>query len=115
MEICAIATLWKSIGDAMGIEYTGRLSRSSWADGLEFYEDAKKWSEEYEKKCMVPAECNKITADELVPLLLFYVPGFARPFATNLIGVMMPPILRTAMRYGMISLLVSSTVLVVCC
>ncbi|CZR70149.1 uncharacterized protein PAC_20050 [Phialocephala subalpina] len=53
MEICAIATFWKSIGDAMGIEYRGRLGRSEWADGLEFYDDIKNWAEAYEAQYIV--------------------------------------------------------------
>lgn len=44
MEVCAIATFWKSIGDAMGIEYVDRLARAEWADGLDFYEDIKNWA-----------------------------------------------------------------------
>lgn len=33
--------LGKSIGDAMGIEYKGRLEKNEWKDGLEFYEDIR--------------------------------------------------------------------------
>lgn len=65
VEICAIGCFWKSIGDAMGIEYQGRLSKTEWVDGIEFYEDIKAWAEDYEEKYMVPAETNKKTADEL--------------------------------------------------
>lgn len=70
MEMCAIATFWKSIGDSMGIGYGAQLARSEWVDGLEFYEDIKNWAEAYEIRYMVPAQSNKTTADELVPLLL---------------------------------------------
>jgi hypothetical protein len=97
MEICAIGTFWKSIGDAMGIEYEGRLSKSEWIDGLEFYEDIKVWAENYEEKYMVPAMSNKITADQLVPLLLFYIPGFLKDAARNMVGVLMGNRLREAM------------------
>lgn len=69
MEVCAIATFWKSLGDAMGISYND-LARSNWQDGLEFYEDIKEWAEAYEIRYMVPDKSNKITADQLVPLLL---------------------------------------------
>jgi hypothetical protein len=97
MEICAIGTFWKSIGDAMGIEYEGRLSKSEWIDGLEFYEDIKAWAENYEEKYMIPAMSNMITADQLVPLLLFYVPRFLKGAARNMVGVLMGNRLREAM------------------
>ena len=58
MEICAIGTFWKSIGDAMGIQYRGILAHDEWRDGLEFYADIKTWAQEYEKTFMVPAESN---------------------------------------------------------
>jgi hypothetical protein len=80
----------------MEIEYEGRLSRSKWIDGLEFYEDIKAWAEAYEEKYIVPAISNKKTANQLVPLLLFYVPGFLKGVARNIIGVLMGDRLRTA-------------------
>lgn len=97
MEISAIATFWKSIGDAMEITYKGYLLRDSWKDGIEFYEDIKSWAHQYEIEHMVPAKTNKKTADELVPLLLFYTPLFMRPFLTQVVGVMMGERLRDSM------------------
>jgi hypothetical protein len=70
MEECAISTFWKSIGDAMGIEYNGQLAHSEWLNGLDFYDDIKVWATSYEARFMVPAPSNKTTADQLVPLLL---------------------------------------------
>lgn len=99
MEICAIGTLWKSIGDAMGIQYKGLLAHSEWVDGLDFYHDICDWAEEYEEKYMVPAQTNKQTADELVPLLLFYIPKNFKPAASHLVGVLMGNRLRKAMLY----------------
>lgn len=81
----------------MGISYTGRLARSEWNDGLEFFEDVRDWAKSYENKFMVPAPTNKRTADELVPLLLFYVPKSMKPAAKNVVGVMMGDLLRGAM------------------
>jgi len=96
MEICAIATFWKSMGDAMDINYEP-LGRTKWTSGLEFYADLKSWAEQYEKDYMVPAQTNKKTADELVPLLLFFVPEVARGAAKNVIGVLMTARLRKSM------------------
>lgn len=70
MEVCAISTFWKSVGDAMDIEYNGQLAHSDWSNGLDFYEDIKAWALSYEGRFMVPAPSNKTTADQLVPLLL---------------------------------------------
>ncbi|KAK9371924.1 uncharacterized protein V1513DRAFT_453982 [Lipomyces chichibuensis] len=99
MEICAISTFWKSIGDAMGIKYSGRLSDTEWTDGLQFYEDIRAWARDYEEKYMIPAKSNQQTADQLVPLLLFYVPKCLQVTASNLVGVLMGDHLRKAMIY----------------
>lgn len=85
------------MGDAMGIKYEGYLPRSEWTDGLEFVHDVSAWAKDYENAHMVPAASNKKTADELVPLLLFYVPKSLKPAGANLVGVMMGDMLRTAM------------------
>ncbi|TVY81896.1 Mycophenolic acid synthesis protein B [Lachnellula suecica] len=99
MEICAIGVLWKSIGDAMGIQYEGYLSKSLWKDGLEFYEDISAWAEQYEQKYMVPAESNRKLANELLPLLLFFVPKSAEVAARNIVGCLMGERLCKAMIY----------------
>lgn len=100
MERCALGTFWRSIGDAMGIQYSGLLAHSEWNDGLEFTEDITAWAKTYENSFMVSAPTNKKTADELVPLLLFYVPKYLKPAATNMVGVMMGDLLRRAMMYA---------------
>jgi len=96
-EICAIGTLWKSIGDAMGIQYEGFLSKSQWRDGLEFCEDITAWADGYEAKYMVPEETNKKVADCLIPMLLFYVPRSAEGAARNIVGYLMGDRLRKSM------------------
>jgi hypothetical protein len=100
MERCAIGTFWKSIGDAMGIRYEGFLAHSEWNDGLDFSEDITAWAKTYENSFMVPAATNKQTADELIPLLLFYVPKSMKPAAASMVGVMMPDILRKSMMFA---------------
>jgi hypothetical protein len=81
----------------MGIQYAGVLARSEWTDGLEFVHDISTWAKAYENAHMVPAASSKKTADELVPLLLFYVPKSLKPAGSSLVGVMMGDMLRTAM------------------
>jgi hypothetical protein len=97
-EVCALGTFWKSIGDAMGIDYK-HLKREIWQDGVEFYEDIKEWAQYYEAEKMVPTTTNKQTTDELVPLLLHYVPRALFPFSQQVIGVFMGERLRWAMMY----------------
>src|SRR5690349_21491269 len=74
MEICALGTFWKAIGDNMEIDYS-ELARykDGWKDGIEFYEDIAAWAEEYEKQYMVPDINNKKTADRTTNLLLTMV------------------------------------------
>lgn len=98
LEICALGTFWKSIGDAMEIDYTGRLERTTWRNGIEFYEDISEWAQQYEAKNMVPCATNKQTADALIPLLLFYIPRPLMPFSRQAVGVLMGERLRWAMR-----------------
>ncbi|KAH8808385.1 hypothetical protein F5884DRAFT_673284 [Xylogone sp. PMI_703] len=98
MEICAFGTFWKSIGDSMGIDYKD-LKNNAWRDGIEFYEDIRAWAKAYEEKYMVPAAPNKKTADELVPLLLFYVPQVLQASLARIVGVLMGDHLRKAMIY----------------
>lgn len=98
-EVCGIGTFWKSMGDAMEINFKGVLKRETWEDGLEFYEDLKEWAQNYEAKKMVPVASNKQTADELVPLLLHYIPRPLVPFSRQVVGVLMGERLRWAMRY----------------
>jgi len=73
------------------------LAHDTWNDGLEFYEDIRDWAQRYEQSDMVPAAPNKKICDELVPLLLHWIPGFVQPFAREVVGTMMGPHLREAM------------------
>ncbi|KUI70729.1 hypothetical protein VM1G_05852 [Cytospora mali] len=99
MEVCAIGTFWKSIGDAMEIEYKGYLAQESWADGIEFVEDITRWAKGYEVEAMKPHPDNKKLADALVGLLFFHVPVFMRPFALQILTVLMGDRVREAFMY----------------
>ncbi|CAI6246906.1 unnamed protein product [Periconia digitata] len=100
MEICAFGTHWKSIGDAMGIDF-GDLAHgpNSFQDGYEFFEDIKQWSEGYEKKCMVPNGDNHKLAEETTRILLADIPNIAFPYAKPFVAVLMDDRLREAMLY----------------
>jgi hypothetical protein len=96
MEVCAIGTFWKSIGDAMEIEYKGYLAKDSWRDGIEFYHDIKAWAKSYEMEAMKPAPTNRPVADALTDMLIYPAPAFAKPFALQVLTVMMGDRVRDA-------------------
>jgi ER-bound oxygenase mpaB/B'/Rubber oxygenase, catalytic domain len=100
MEICALATFWKSMGDAMDIKYTSlKRHNTGWKDGIEFYEDIKEWAKNYEKNCMIPARSNKQTAENTLRILLFTVPERFKWIGRNMIISLLDDRLRAAMMY----------------
>ncbi|KAI1100507.1 hypothetical protein F4804DRAFT_318722 [Jackrogersella minutella] len=85
MECCAYGTFWKSVGDAMGIDYEGYLARaeSGWTDGLEFAEDIAAWAKSYEVVAMKPSMVCAKPAKALIPMITYWVPWYAKSFATE--------------------------------
>lgn len=109
MEVNATGCFWKSLGDAMDIEYKGYLSKESWKDGIEFVEDITAWAKSYEVEAMKPAESNVPLAQALMDMLLFYVPSVARPFVEEAVTVLMGDRVRDAFYYPEPSLLAAWT------
>ncbi len=98
MELCAMGTFWKSIGDAMQISYTELPSQEKgWKDGLHWLEEVEEWSKAYEASHVVPDAYNKKTADETTNLLLWDVPERLRPYGRNAVSALMEENLRNAM------------------
>ena len=76
LELAASGTYWKSLGDAMEIEYAQLPSaKSGWTDGLHWLEELQEWSLDYEKARMVPSLTNKRLADTHFDILTFNVPS----------------------------------------
>ena len=96
MERCAIGTFWKSIGDAMQIEYTGLLSKTEWTDGIDFAEDISEWSRQFEVVKMVPAPTNRAPSRALLDMMTFHVPKRLKPFADEVLAVLMGDRVRDA-------------------
>ncbi|KAH7018465.1 uncharacterized protein B0I36DRAFT_377652 [Microdochium trichocladiopsis] len=98
MEVCAYGVLWKAIGDDMGIEYKGHLPRAEqgWKDGLEFVEDIEAWAHAYEIDKMKPSKVAAAPARALIPMLLYWLPWFMHPFATECVCVLMNTRVREA-------------------
>ncbi|KAF2637956.1 hypothetical protein P280DRAFT_456668 [Massarina eburnea CBS 473.64] len=100
MEICAFGTHWKSIGDAMGIQYDDLAhGPSSFTSGYEFFQDIQSWAQTYEEKHMVPDPYNRQLANETVRILTANVPNALMPQAEKLVVSLMYPRLRAAMLY----------------
>lgn len=98
MELCAMGTFWKSVGDAMMIPYDALPSRSTgWTDGLHWLEELKAWSLKYEASHMVPDIANKRLADHSVKILFWYMPTALRETSRVLAALLMPERLRVAM------------------
>lgn len=75
MELCALGTFWKSMGDAMMISFDELPSqKSGWKDGLHWLEEVRDWSLAYETSHMIPAVTNKQLADSTMDILLWYMP-----------------------------------------
>ncbi|OTA98099.1 hypothetical protein M426DRAFT_326255 [Hypoxylon sp. CI-4A] len=87
MERCAYGVFWKSVGDAMGIEYKGCLARAEpgWRDGIEFAEDIEAWAKDYEIVAMKPSKVCAKPAQALIPMITYWVPWFAKSFFNQII------------------------------
>ncbi|KAK4995191.1 hypothetical protein LTR66_004942 [Elasticomyces elasticus] len=100
MERCAVAVFWKSIGDAMNIDYANLPSaKKGWTDGLHWMDEIVAWSQAYEQRHMVPDEANKKTADETTALLLYSMPESLKPIGRQAVSALMDNRLRKAMMY----------------
>ncbi|KAI1432556.1 hypothetical protein GGR50DRAFT_688863 [Xylaria sp. CBS 124048] len=96
MEYCAYGVFWKAIGDAMGIRYRGFLARDAWRDGIEWADDLAAWAKRYEVTAMKPSRVAHEPARALIPMLLYWVPDFAKPFGREAVCVLMGDRVREA-------------------
>ncbi|KAG5295123.1 hypothetical protein I7I48_11881 [Histoplasma ohiense] len=100
LEVCALGTFWKSVGDAMEISFENLpSSKVGFKDGIQFSEELRVWSEDYERRTMVPNEWNKKNADQTTAVLLWDYPLLVRPIARNMLFFLMDDRLREAMMY----------------
>lgn len=100
IEVCAIATFHKSMGEAMQIKYDNLPSnRTGWRDGLHFYQELDEWAKEYEKKYMVPNDDNHAIATKTKELLLSTVPSFTHGLVAQLMSAAMDDRLREAIKF----------------
>ncbi|KAI0547015.1 hypothetical protein F4679DRAFT_555536 [Xylaria curta] len=110
MEYCAYGVFWKSIGDAMGIEYKGLLAHDTWKDGIKWADDVKAWAKSYEADNMKPSPIAHKPAVALMPMITYWLPWFARPFADQIICVLMGDRVREAFMLPEPGILAAATV-----
>lgn len=96
MEVAALGTFWKALGDAMHIEYKGYLAKESWRDGIEFVEDVAAWARQYEVDCMKPDAINVGPSRALTGMLTHLVPGSIKPLVLEVVCVLIGQRLREA-------------------
>ena len=104
MELCALGTFWKSVGDAMEISWEKLKSgtggkEGTWKDGLQWLEEVMEWSEQYEREYMVPNVNSMKTADETTTILLWGIPKSLKGVGKHFVSALMGDRLRNSMMY----------------
>lgn len=79
MEVAALGTLWKHVGDLMGIDYMKEVGHNEWRDGIHFMDDIRVWGERYEDEYLKPTKDAHRLGLVLWELLLSSYPSFMRP------------------------------------
>lgn len=72
---------------------------SNFRDGLEFVEDLRTWSDDYESRAMVPNEWSHKLAELMIRILLYNMPNFLKPMGKQVVIALMDERLRRAMKY----------------
>lgn len=96
MEVAALGTFWKYIGEMMNIDFKAEIGKDEWTDGVEFVEDLAAWAAEYEIHHMRPAPEVKRLGKILIDLLLSAYPSFMQPFVHKVVLVLLGERLRHA-------------------
>lgn len=100
LELAACGTYWKSMGDAMGIDFSVLQSdKQGWQDGLSWLRTIEEWSVRYEEQHMVPAKSNQQLADSHLDILCLNIPRSYLPMCKNAMSVLLGSRLQRAMLY----------------
>lgn len=97
LELCAIGTFWKSIGEALEVPFDDLPSSMSGKDGLEWLNELSEWSRTYEEAHMVPAISNKRLADSTFEMILWKMPSSLHGIGTNILATLLEDKLRESM------------------
>ncbi|KAE8154458.1 67 kDa myosin-cross-reactive antigen family protein [Aspergillus avenaceus] len=100
LERCAIGTYWKSLGDALDIDFRALPSGcTGFRDGVHFIDELTEWSCQYEVEHMKPSPENKAVADKTMDVLIYSLPGWLKGSGVRLASCLMDERLRVAMMY----------------
>ena len=98
LERCASGTFWKDMGDKMKISFAPLPSHcSGWVDGLHWLEEVRKWSEDYERTHMLPAETNRKLALAHLDVIFLNLPQKLNMIGKQIVAVIVGERLRRAM------------------
>ncbi|XP_044720154.1 Dephospho-CoA kinase [Hirsutella rhossiliensis] len=89
MEMAAIGTFWKYIGDMMEIDFVAELNKDRWDDGINFLEDVTQWASKYEDEHMRRTRDGQILVGHLLDFFYSSYPVFMRPLIYGLAFVLM--------------------------
>lgn len=96
MEFCAFGVFWRSIGDAMGIQWKGYLSKTEWHDGLDFAEDVAQWAKAYEIVAFTPSTVSNKPAQALIPMITYWAPSWVKNFSAECVHALLGDRVREA-------------------
>lgn len=99
MELCALGTFWKNVGDAMGIPMDPliRPSEAPFSDGFDWYKKAVAWAANYEVQNLKPAKTNKPLADATLGYFLWFLPVSLKSYGILVISCFLEKRLRVAL------------------
>ena len=98
VEVAALGTLWKYIGDMMDIDYRSVLQKDEWTDGIEFIEDVSVWADKFEDDYLRPFPEVSALGKILMEMLLESHPFAPKKIAEAAACVLMGNRLRRAFR-----------------
>jgi hypothetical protein len=85
MELCAVGTFWKALGEDLGVSYRDLPSHErGWSDGLAWVEEMHAWSRKYVDRCVMPSDSNEKLAGQSLDLIFSSTP---RPFRAMFRGM----------------------------
>lgn len=98
MEVAAVASVWRYVGDLMEIDYEAELGKNQWRDAIEFLDDVSQWASKYEEQYMRPMDEVAQLGSVLMDLLLSAYPRALRPLGYQIVMVLMGARMRYAFR-----------------
>jgi hypothetical protein len=96
MEVNALGTLWKYVGDLMEIDYKQELGNDQWRDGIDFMDAVRQWAEKYEDEHLLPSKQARAVGRVSLDLLLTSYPKAFRKLGYRAVMVLLGDRMRHA-------------------